>query len=213
MEPTQVGRRESDSAGRPCSGSRPVIRSRWTARWLLGGRASIRRRSPASLSRYSEKKGDPVYAGTINAKGRWKSRPWGRSETCSISRVVAQVREVRPVRLLPIERRISRFKAIYTPLVIGSVAVGHARSTPVGPDHKRGRCGRLGIMAQSRTGRGLVVLVIACPSCAGDRNAGGRRLWTGGRGARGRVGSCRGCEYLGGDRPAYAPWHSIRPAP
>ena len=179
---TQVVAGEPDSAGRPCSGSRRRYDSGGRRRWPWGGRASIRRRSPASRSRCSAKRAIRSTRGRSTAKGRWKSRPSGPVGDALISRVIAQVRASQAGRA-PIERRISRFAAIYTPMVIALVAVGHARPAPVGPGHGRARCGRRGRLARvvwaRPRGAGHRVSV-----CAGDRDAGGRRLWTGGGGAR-----------------------------
>jgi Cd2+/Zn2+-exporting ATPase len=105
--------------------------------------------------------GDPVYAGTISGDGTLEVIATGPVGDAVISRVVAQVRATRSGRA-PIERRISRFAAVYTPIVMGlSVlvmivpplmvrALGEARS------------GNWGGWADW-FGRGLVVLVIACP--------------------------------------------------
>ena len=62
--------------------------------------------------------GDPVYAGTINGEGTLEVTASGPASDALVSRVVAQVRESQAGRA-PIERRISRFAAVYTPLVIG----------------------------------------------------------------------------------------------
>ena len=129
--------------------------------------------------------GDPVYAGTINGEGTLEVRASGPVGDALISRVIAQVRASQAGRA-PIERRISRFAAVYTPLVIALVAPGHAGSTPVGRGHGRARRGRRGCLARvvwaRPGGPGHCVSL-----CAGDRDAGGRRLWAGGRGAGGGV--------------------------
>ena len=107
--------------------------------------------------------GDPVYAGTINGEGTLEIRASGPVGDALISRVIAQVRASQAGRA-PIERRISRFAAIYTPLVIGlsllvmlvppllAVAMGEPGASGAG-------------VWREWFGRGLVVLVIACP-CA-----------------------------------------------
>ncbi len=78
-----------------------------------------------------------------------------------ISRVVAQVRAAQAGRA-PIERRISRFAAIYTPLVVGLsftvMVVPPLISLGVQSEIE----GDWGVW-RDWFGRGLVVLVIACP--------------------------------------------------
>ena len=129
--------------------------------------------------------GDPVYAGTINGDGTLEVTAAGPVGDALISRVIAQVRASQAGRA-PIERRISRFAAVYTPIVIALVAPGHARSASVGHGHgraRRGGCGRLARVVWAGPGRSGHRLSV----CAGDRDAGGRRLRAGGRGARRRV--------------------------
>src|SRR5262249_24660662 len=62
--------------------------------------------------------GDPVDAGTVNGEGTLEVRAAGPVGDALISRVVAQVRASQAGRA-PIERRISRFAAVYTPMVVG----------------------------------------------------------------------------------------------
>jgi Zn2+/Cd2+-exporting ATPase len=107
--------------------------------------------------------GDPVYAGTINGDGTLEINASGPVGDALISRVVAQVRASQAGRA-PIERRISQFAAIYTPVVIGLsllvmlVPPLYLLATG-GPD-------TLGwTVWREWFGRGLVILVIACP-CA-----------------------------------------------
>ena len=105
--------------------------------------------------------GDPVYAGTVNGEGTLEVRASGPVGDALISRVVAQVRASQSGRA-PIERRISRFAAVYTPIVVGLsllVMLGPpllAAITGHGWDWN---------LFREWFGRGLVVLVIACP-CA-----------------------------------------------
>jgi len=107
--------------------------------------------------------GDPVFAGTINGDGTLELKASGPVGDALISRVVAQVRASHAGRA-PIERRISRFASIYTPVVIGlSLLVMLvpplyflATSGPGTFDWAIWR---------EWFGRGLVILVIACP-CA-----------------------------------------------
>ena len=107
--------------------------------------------------------GDPVYAGTINGDGTLEVTASGPVGDAVISRVIAQVRANQAARA-PIERRISRFAAIYTPLVIALSLL-----VMLGPPLWAWATGTTtaGDMAIWRLwfGRGLVVLVIACP-CA-----------------------------------------------
>jgi Cd2+/Zn2+-exporting ATPase len=105
--------------------------------------------------------GDPVYAGTINGEGTLEIRASGPVSDALISRVVAQVRASQAGRA-PIERRISRFAAVYTPMVVGLSVLMMivppllAAITGHGWDWN---------LFREWFGRGLVVLVIACP-CA-----------------------------------------------
>src|SRR5262249_50654124 len=62
--------------------------------------------------------GDPVYAGTVNGEGTLEIAAAGPVGDAVISRVVAQVRANQAGKA-PIERRISRFAAVYTPMVVG----------------------------------------------------------------------------------------------
>ncbi len=105
--------------------------------------------------------GDPVYAGTVNGEGTLEVRASGPVGDALISRVVAQVRASQSGRA-PIERRITRFAAVYTPIVVGLsllVMLGPpllAAITGHGWDWH---------LFREWFSRGLVVLVIACP-CA-----------------------------------------------
>ena len=149
--------------GRPGPGPHRAIRSgRWHGgRW--GGRASIRRRSRASRSRYFEKRAIRSTRERSTATGRWKSGRRGQSVTPDLSGRSPRFAQARPGRA-PIERRITRFAAVYTPMVIALVAPGHARSATLGLG--LGRAGAVDVEVwREWFGRGLVVLVIACP-CA-----------------------------------------------
>jgi Cd2+/Zn2+-exporting ATPase len=107
--------------------------------------------------------GDLVYAGTVNGEGTLEVTASGPVGDALISRVIAQVRATQSGRA-PIERRISRFAAIYTPIVV-SLSLMVMLAPPLwamvagGPG-----TGDAGIWREW-FGRGLVVLVIACP-CA-----------------------------------------------
>ena len=108
--------------------------------------------------------GDPVYAGTINGEGTLEVTASGPVGDALISRVVAQVRASQAGRA-PIERRISRFAAVYTPIVIALSLL--VMLVPPLWAVATGGPARVGLRAVWREwfGRGLVVLVIACP-CA-----------------------------------------------
>jgi Cd2+/Zn2+-exporting ATPase len=107
--------------------------------------------------------GDPVYAGTINGDGTLEITASGPVGDAVISRVVAQVRASQAGRA-PIERRIARFAAVYTPLVIGLsllvMVVPPFVTLAGGGFHDWGMS-----VWREWFGRGLVVLVTACP-CA-----------------------------------------------
>ncbi len=105
--------------------------------------------------------GDPVYAGTVNGEGTLELRASGPASDALISRVVAQVRASQSGRA-PIERRITRFASIYTPMVVGLsllVMLGPPLASAIGGH------GWSGELFRAWFSRGLVVLVIACP-CA-----------------------------------------------
>ncbi len=107
--------------------------------------------------------GDPVYAGTVNGDGTLEVTASGPVGDAVISRVVAQVRASQAGRA-PIERRISRFAAVYTPLVIGLsllVMVAPPLFTLASGGFHEWEWG----VWREWFGRALVVLVTACP-CA-----------------------------------------------
>jgi len=129
---------------------------------VAAGRSSVDQKTITGESvPVVREQGDPVYAGTINGDGTLEVTASGPVGDAVISRVVAQVRAVQSGRA-PIERRISRFAAVYTPLVVGlsllvmvvpplmSFAVGRETAVDWG-------------VWRDWFGRGLVVLVIACP--------------------------------------------------
>jgi Cd2+/Zn2+-exporting ATPase len=131
---------------------------------VIAGRSSVDQKTITGESvPVLREEGDPVFAGTINGDGALEIRAAGPVGDAVISRVVAQVRAAQTGRA-PIERRISRFAAVYTPLVIAlsllvmivpalyALAAGGTSGWDAG-------------MWREWFGRGLVVLVIACP-CA-----------------------------------------------
>jgi Cd2+/Zn2+-exporting ATPase len=102
--------------------------------------------------------GDPVFAGTVNGEGALEVEAAGPVGDALISRLIARVRAARAGRA-PVERWITRFASIYTPVVVlvsllvvlGPPLVHLAEGIDPG--------------WREWFYRGLVVLVIACP-CA-----------------------------------------------
>ena len=149
--------------GRPRPGPRRRHGSRSTGRWSRGGRASTRRRSPASRSRSSASRATRSSPGTVNGEGALEVEASGPVGDALISRIVAQVREAQAGRA-PVERRIERFAAVLharswwpsrcwscsVPPLLAWAGSAAAAGWPVWHDWF---C------------KGLVVLVIACP-CA-----------------------------------------------
>jgi Cd2+/Zn2+-exporting ATPase len=107
--------------------------------------------------------GDPVYAGTVNGEGTIQVAAAGPAGDALISRVVAQVRASQAGRA-PVERRISAFARVYTPIVIG-IAVLVMLAAPLAALAIAGPGAMSFSLWREWIGRGLVVLVIACP-CA-----------------------------------------------
>ncbi|HZW29336.1 MAG TPA: cation-translocating P-type ATPase [Isosphaeraceae bacterium] len=107
--------------------------------------------------------GDAVYAGTVNGEGTLEVRASGPVSDAVISRVVAQVRANQAGRA-PIERRISRFAAVYTPMVVG-LSLVVMLVPPLVALIGGGLQAWDWDLVRDWFSRGLVVLVIACP-CA-----------------------------------------------
>jgi Cd2+/Zn2+-exporting ATPase len=105
--------------------------------------------------------GDPVYAGTLNGDGTLEVTASGPVGDAVISRVVAQVRATQSGRA-PIERRISRFAAVYTPLVMG-LSLLVMLVPPLFAMARGGESAANWAVWRDWFGRGLVILVIACP--------------------------------------------------
>jgi Cd2+/Zn2+-exporting ATPase len=109
--------------------------------------------------------GDPVYAGTVNGDGALEIEASGTSGDALIARIAATVRAAQAGRA-PVERRIARFAAWYTPAVVALAVL--VMLVPLLAPLLSGR-GMGPILSADgwRVGfaRGLVVLVIACP-CA-----------------------------------------------
>jgi Cd2+/Zn2+-exporting ATPase len=106
---------------------------------------------------------DPVYAGTVNGDGTLEVTASGPLGDALLSRVIAQVRAAQSGRA-PIERRISRFAAVYTPIVI-AVSLLVMLGPPLWAMATGGPGAVDAGLWREWFGRGLVVLVIACP-CA-----------------------------------------------
>lgn len=131
---------------------------------VVSGRSSVDQKTITGESvPVLRETGDPVYAGTINGDGTLEILALGPASDALVSRVVAQVRESQAGRA-PIERRISRFAAVYTPLVIALALL-----VMLVPPLVALATGSLEHLTwtiwREWFSRGLVVLVIACP-CA-----------------------------------------------
>jgi Cd2+/Zn2+-exporting ATPase len=129
---------------------------------ISSGRSSVDQKTITGESEpVLREQGDPVFAGTINGDGTLEVMASGSVGDALVSRVVALVKSAQAKRA-PIERRITRFAAVYTPLVVGlsflvmvvpplySIAAGGPSTWDWG-------------IWRDWFGRGLVVLVIACP--------------------------------------------------
>ncbi len=132
---------------------------------VIKGRSSVDQKTITGESVPVERgPGDSVYAGTVSGEGTLEIQARGPVSDSLISRIVAQVREAQAGRA-PVERWISRFAAIYTPLVVVLSllvmvvpplvhwATAGAESLPPWP------------LWHAWFYKGLVLLVIACP-CA-----------------------------------------------
>jgi len=129
---------------------------------VTAGRSSVDQKTITGESvPVVREEGDPVYAGTVNGDGTLEVTAAGPVGDALISRIVAQVRSAQAGRA-PIERRITRFAAVYTPLVVGLSFL-----VMVGPPLVSFAVGGDGAwdwgVWREWFGRGLVVLVIACP--------------------------------------------------
>jgi len=126
---------------------------------ILSGRSSVDQKAITGESvPIPRGPGDPVFAGTINAEGTLEIEAAGPLGDALVSRIIQQVRDAQSARA-PVERRISRFAAVYTPAVIG-IALAIMLIPPL--VHLA-----MGTPPAWATwfARGLVALVIACP-CA-----------------------------------------------
>lgn len=155
-------------AGQVRAGDRVLVRAGDTIPIdgnVVKGRSSVDQKTITGESVPVERgPGDSVYAGTVSGEGTLEIEACGPVSGALISRMVAQVREARAGRAA-VERRISRFAAIYTPVVVVLSllvmvvpplliwAAAGAGSMPPWP------------LWHAWFYKGLVILVIACP-CA-----------------------------------------------
>ncbi|WP_435020528.1 heavy metal translocating P-type ATPase [Tundrisphaera sp. TA3] len=102
--------------------------------------------------------GDAVYAGTVNGDGSLEVEASGPLEDALISRVAERVRQAQAGRA-PVERTVERFANVYTPIVAAA-----SLAVMLAPPLFHLASGHPADWALW-FGRGLVILVIACP-CA-----------------------------------------------
>ena len=126
---------------------------------IVAGRSSLDQKAITGESVPVDRgPGDEVFAGTVNGEGALEVealRPLGDAVA---TRIVEQVRAAQAGRT-PVERTVERFAARYTPIVV-ALAIGVAALPPL----LRLATGSPPDWA-TWLGRGLVVLVVACP-CA-----------------------------------------------
>ena len=123
------------------------------------GRSSLDQRAITGESvPVLREEGDAVHAGSVNGDGALEIEAGGPLEDALISRVAERVRQAQAARA-PVERTVERFANVYTPIVaLMSLAVMLAAPLV------QLATGHPGDWA-TWFGRGLVILVIACP-CA-----------------------------------------------
>ena len=126
---------------------------------VVAGRSSVDQKAITGESvAILRESGDPVFAGSVNGEGALEVEAAGSLDDSLISRVADRVREAQAARA-PVERTVERFAAIYTP-VVAVVSLLLMLTPPL-----------IHLATGSNPawadwfGRGLVVLVIACP-CA-----------------------------------------------
>jgi Cd2+/Zn2+-exporting ATPase len=126
---------------------------------VTAGRSSVDQKAITGESEpVARSPGDSVYAGTVNGDGTLEVVATAALGDALISRIIERVRIAQSSRT-PIEQTISRFAAIYTPIVVGlAVAV------ILGPPLVQLAIGSTPAWS-TWLGRGLVLLVVACP-CA-----------------------------------------------
>jgi len=120
---------------------------------VRGTQAPINRRKPAGLTRSAAMR---FFAGTINQSGALEIRVTAaRSQKSTLAQIIKAVEEAR-LPVAPINASLSLRGALH-PHVFSSFALAVALLTPA----------LLGF-THPRRSTGLVLLVIACPLCAGD---------------------------------------------
>ena len=129
---------------------------------VLSGRSSVDQKSITGESvPILREPGDAVFAGTINGEGALEVEASGPLGDALISRIIARVREAQAGRA-PAERRIERFAAVYTPIVV-AISLAVMIVPPLLLTASGGPVGAA--IWREWFAKGLVVLVIACP-CA-----------------------------------------------
>src|SRR5208282_2043686 len=115
------GTKERVPAGQVRAGDRVLVRAGDTIPIdgnVIKGHSSVDQKTITGESVPVERgPGDAVYAGTVSGEGTLEIEACGPVSDSLISRIVAQVREAQAGRAA-VERRISRFAAIYTPVVV-----------------------------------------------------------------------------------------------
>ncbi|MBX6312360.1 MAG: cation-translocating P-type ATPase, partial [Isosphaeraceae bacterium] len=128
---------------------------------VLAGRSSIDQKTITGESvPVLREPGDKVYAGTVNGEGALEVEADCPLDDAVVSRIVERVRAAQAGRT-PIEQSIDRFARWYTPLVVVLAVL-----IMVIPPLVQLGVGSAGFEVwRTWLGRGLVVLVVACP-CA-----------------------------------------------
>ncbi len=126
---------------------------------VASGRSSVDQKAITGEAKpVTREPGDEVFAGTVNGDGALEVVATSALGDALISRIIERVRAAQANRT-PIERSISRFAEVYTPIVVAlAVAI-----MVVPPSIRL----MMGVSPDWSTwlGRGLVALVVACP-CA-----------------------------------------------
>ncbi len=159
------GKVESVPASAIARGDRVLVRAGDTIPvdgTIVEGRSSVDEKTITGESvPVLRDEGDAVYAGTVNGDGTLELVASGPVGDAVISRVVAHVREAQSGRA-PIERRITRFATVYTPLVM-CLSVLVMVVPPLLAMASGGQSAAGWAVWRDWIGRGLVILVIACP--------------------------------------------------
>ncbi len=126
---------------------------------VVSGRSSVDQKAITGESiPVLREAGDGVFAGSVNGEGALEVEATGPLDGSLIARVADLVRRAQASRA-PVERTVERFAAWYTPMVVAASAL-----VMLAPPTVRLAMGSPADWA-TWLGRGLVVLVIACP-CA-----------------------------------------------